>query len=64
MNNEENREHDLCENRVIKNSTDFIDNYYDSLPDQLKHQKLHRPNCQLTGKYHWFSLISYLRIQV
>ena len=36
--NEENSEYDICENRVIKNRTNFIDSYYDSLPDQPKHQ--------------------------
>lgn len=38
MNNEENSEYDICENRVIKNGTKFIDSYYDSLPNQPRHQ--------------------------
>jgi hypothetical protein len=56
MNNEENSEYDICENRVIKNRTNIIDSYYDSLPNQPRHQKPHWPNCQLTCKYHSFSL--------
>ena len=31
MNNEENSECDICESRVIKNRTNFIDSYHDSL---------------------------------
>jgi hypothetical protein len=38
MNNEENSEYDICENRVIKNRTNFIDSYYDSLPNQPRHK--------------------------